>query len=103
MSREKSDQAFRLAVQHHQAGRLGDAETAYRRAISFRPNNADAMQLLGVVLSQTGRLDEGFDLIRRAIALAPKAAGYHGQSWICPGQQWPEGRGSCRVRASGFT
>jgi predicted O-linked N-acetylglucosamine transferase (SPINDLY family) len=36
------------------------------------------MQLLGVVLSQTGRLDEGFDLIRRAIALAPKAAGYHG-------------------------
>ena len=61
MSREKSDQAFRLGVQHHQAGRFAQAEASYRQAIGFRSNNADALQLLGVVLSQTGKPDEGMD------------------------------------------
>jgi predicted O-linked N-acetylglucosamine transferase (SPINDLY family) len=76
MSREKSDQAFRVGLGHHQAGRLAEAEAEYRKAIGFRSNNADALQLLGVVLSQTGRAAEGVELLRRAIGFVPNAAGY---------------------------
>jgi predicted O-linked N-acetylglucosamine transferase (SPINDLY family) len=64
-------QAFDLALQHHRAGRLNDADTLYRLILSYEPQNADAMHLLGVTSHQAGQNDVALDLIRRAIALKP--------------------------------
>ncbi|MGA2500518.1 MAG: tetratricopeptide repeat protein [Tepidisphaeraceae bacterium] len=65
------EQAFQIAVQHHQAGQLPQAEQLYRQILAQQPNHADALHLLGVIARQVGRSDIAVDLIRRAIALKP--------------------------------
>jgi predicted O-linked N-acetylglucosamine transferase (SPINDLY family) len=64
-------QTFDLAVQHHHAGRLQEAEQLYRQILAQRPEHADAMQNLGIIAHQVGRNDAAVDLIRRVIALSP--------------------------------
>jgi len=69
-------QVYDLAVQHHQAGRLAEAEGLYRQILSQQPNHADAVHLLGILAGRTGRAQEALELLRRAIALNPSAAPY---------------------------
>jgi len=64
-------QALTLAVQHHRAGRLGEAEQLYRQVLAQQPENADALHFLGVLAHQVGRNDLAVDLISKAIALNP--------------------------------
>ena len=64
-------QAFELALQHHQAGRLQRAEQMYRQILTQQPGHADAMHLLGFLGCQAGRREAGVKLIRQAIALRP--------------------------------
>ena len=66
---------FDGAVKDHQAGRLQQAEAAYRRVLAVRPEHVDSLHLLGVVRTQQGAFAEGIVLIGRAIALrkAPSA------------------------------
>jgi protein O-GlcNAc transferase len=64
-------QALDLAVQHHQAGRLREAETLYRQVLAQQPQHVGAMHLLGVIAHQAGRNDIAVDLIRRAILICP--------------------------------
>lgn len=71
------EQAIQLAVKHHQAGRLPEAETIYRRVLADQPLHADALHLLGVVAYQSGRPEEAIALARQAIASAPLAALFH--------------------------
>lgn len=68
--------SLQTAVDHHRAGRLQDAEAAYRSLLRTSPNHADALHLLGVVAHQGRRHDEALDLIGRALALNPSAAPY---------------------------
>ncbi len=63
-----------VAIAHHQAGRLKEADAAYRQVLAAMPKHFDAMHLLGVVALQTGRLDDAHALISDAIALNPKFA-----------------------------
>ena len=65
-------QAFDLALQHHRAGRLADAEALYRQILAAQPNHADAVHLLGLIAHQVGRHDTAVEWIRRAITLNPK-------------------------------
>ncbi len=60
--------ALRAAIQHHQAGRLGQAEALYRQVLQAQPQNPDALHLLGVVVMHTGPPENAVELIRRAIA-----------------------------------
>ena len=62
-------EAFAAGVRHHQAGRLADAESAYKRILAFAPDHPDALHLLGVAASQRGGHDVALSLIGRAIAL----------------------------------
>ena len=71
-------QAFILALQRHQTGRLGEAEQLYRQVLAGHPGHADALHFLGVLAHQTGHNDAATDLIRRAIAAAPALAEAHG-------------------------
>jgi len=64
-------QTFDLAVRHHQAGRLQEAEQLYRQILAQKPGHADAIHLLGVIAYQTGHNDDAVDLIRQAVALKP--------------------------------
>ncbi|MGD0767293.1 MAG: tetratricopeptide repeat protein [Tepidisphaeraceae bacterium] len=74
---EAGEPDLRLAIQHHQAGRLAEAERVYRQVLAQQPNHADALHLLGVLAAQGGRLDAAVELIRRAIRLQPEFAEAH--------------------------
>src|SRR5580765_7993831 len=71
------DQAMQLAMQHHTAGQLQQAEQIYRQVLQRVPNHADALHLLGVVAQQVGQSAAAIDLIRRAVAISPGLALYH--------------------------
>lgn len=72
-----TQQALDLAISHHQAGRLDQAQVLYRQILTSNPRDANVLHLLGVATSQAGRFDEGAELIRRAIAINPNFAGFH--------------------------
>jgi predicted O-linked N-acetylglucosamine transferase (SPINDLY family) len=68
------DQAFALALAHHRAGRLGEAERGYRAILLREAQHADSLNLLGVIALQTGNVEAAFELVQRAVALRPDAA-----------------------------
>jgi Flp pilus assembly protein TadD len=69
-----SAQSIQDALQHHRAGRLGEAEKLYRAVLASQPDHVDAMHLLGVLLGQTGRAQAGIELVGRACAIYPTFA-----------------------------
>jgi tetratricopeptide (TPR) repeat protein len=69
--------ALNLAIQHHQGGRLQEAEVLYRQVLQEHPNHPDALHLLGLVAHQVGRHVDAADLIGKAIVLNPTVAEYH--------------------------
>ena len=71
MTQERFESLFHEAVQLHQAGKLSEAETAYRTALSLRPGDSNLLQMLGVVVAQQKRIDEGVAFLRQAIAISP--------------------------------
>ncbi|MGA7107204.1 MAG: tetratricopeptide repeat protein [Terracidiphilus sp.] len=68
---------LRTALAHHRAGRLSEAEQAYREILAHAPHHADSLHLLGMVAFQSGMLDDAAELIRKAIAVHAKGAAYH--------------------------
>jgi len=77
MSNPATQPLLQRAADHHRAGRLAEAQAAYRQVLAAEPNHADALHLLGVILGQAGRHQEAAELIRRAIAVAPGNHAYH--------------------------
>ncbi|WP_268894137.1 tetratricopeptide repeat protein [Teichococcus coralli] len=64
---------LREAVARHQAGDLEGAAARYERLLAVRPDDANALNLLGLVFRQRGDLPRALGLIRRAVALQPAA------------------------------
>ena len=81
MSEEKqtltTQQAIDLALQHHNAGRLSQAETIYQQILQTDPNQSVALQLLGVIAHQMGKNDLAVALITKALILKPDYAEAH--------------------------
>ena len=48
------EQALRIAMDHHIAGRLAEAEGIYRQLHGIYPNDPNIWNLLGVLALQTG-------------------------------------------------
>jgi len=91
-------QAFHLALQHHQAGRLHEAEELYRQVLAHCPEHAEALHNLGVLAHQSGRYDVAIDLLRRCIAIKPNVAEAYtnlGNSLKDRGD-WDEAIAACR-------
>ena len=77
MAEDTTDRAMRLAVGHHRAGRLAEAERIFRQVLAKQPDHAGALHLLGVLAGQGGRLDAAVELIRRAVRFNPDYAVAH--------------------------
>ncbi len=65
------------ALQHHQAGRLSEAEAAYRGMLAVDPDNIDALHFLGVISHQRGEHERAAELISRALSRNPSNAPAH--------------------------
>jgi tetratricopeptide (TPR) repeat protein len=68
---------FAEALQHHQAGRLNEAERLYREVLAVASGHVDSLHLLGLVAYQTARLELAIEMIGQAISINPEAAPYH--------------------------
>lgn len=64
-------QLLEVATRAHQAGRLDEAEKAYREAASLAPDHPAVLHLYGLCRCQRGEVAEGVALIERAIERAP--------------------------------
>lgn len=78
-AREVGHTSDRLAaaVALHRAGRLDEAERAYRALLEESPDDADLLQRLGVVAAQVGRLQEAEALLADSLKHAPDNAEAH--------------------------
>ena len=70
-------QALELAVQHHTAGRLSEAETIYQQLLHSDPNQPVALNLLGVIAHQTEKNELAVDLITKSLIIRPDYAEAH--------------------------
>jgi len=59
------------AVALHRAGRLAEAEQAYKAILDVEPDNSDALHLLGLIAHQAGRHADAIALIGKALAINP--------------------------------
>jgi tetratricopeptide (TPR) repeat protein len=69
--------SFARAVEHHRAGRIGEAIQIYRDILAGDPHNPDALHLLGMAAYDSGQYREAAALIGCAIAANPQASYYH--------------------------
>jgi|APTNR8051073442_1049403.scaffolds.fasta_scaffold08663_2 tetratricopeptide (TPR) repeat protein len=65
------------AVRLHQRGRLAKAAALYKEVLRRRPDHADALHLLGLVVHQQGDHARAEPLIRRALAADSRPAAFH--------------------------
>jgi tetratricopeptide (TPR) repeat protein len=65
------DALVALAQREDNAGRLAEAEAAYRKILALRPDFCEAYNNLGKVLSDQGKLDEAATQFERALAINP--------------------------------
>jgi tetratricopeptide (TPR) repeat protein len=68
---------LRNALQHHQAGRLTEAERIYRQILAIDAHQPDSLHLLGMIAYEGGSHEAAVDMIRLAIAIDGKQAAYH--------------------------
>jgi tetratricopeptide (TPR) repeat protein len=66
-----SPDALAIALAHHQAGRLHEAEPLYMEILTADPNCAPAWHLLGLIRHQFGKQDAAIQHIERALQLMP--------------------------------
>jgi len=64
-------QSLDLAVQHHGAGRLAEAEGLYRQVLQADPDQPVALHLLGTIALQTNNSEAAVELISKALSIQP--------------------------------
>ena len=65
------------ALAHHQAGRLAEAEAAYRAVLEGDPDNPGVLHNLGVLTATAGDTEDAIALFDAAIERAPSYASAH--------------------------
>ncbi|MDR3404797.1 MAG: tetratricopeptide repeat protein [Chthoniobacter sp.] len=71
------DQAFQIAVGHHQKGQLAEAGALCRQILAAQPQHFDAMHLLGWIAVSERRYQEALPWFSKAMAQASAPASYH--------------------------
>ena len=70
-------EAITIALQHHQAGRLQEAEAIYRQILEIQPANHVALHHMGLIAHHVGKPQIAVDYMSRAIAIHPDEATCH--------------------------
>jgi protein O-GlcNAc transferase len=70
-------QAIQIAREHHQAGRLPQAEAIYQQILQVEPNHPDALHLLGLIARQGGKNGIAVGLMSKAIRINPSNPIYY--------------------------
>ena len=65
-----------LAIEHHQASRVAEAEQLYRQILASDANEPNALHGLAIILYQSGHGSEAIAMVRTAIRLRPHAVYY---------------------------
>lgn len=71
------NEAMYLAVQSLRAGDLEQAERIFKEILKIQPDNADALQLLGVIFYQNGSYNAAMEYMEKALLYAPANADVH--------------------------
>jgi tetratricopeptide (TPR) repeat protein len=71
-------EALIIGSQHHQAGRLAEAEAVYRQILAQIPNQPDSLYRLGLIAQQVGQTQAAMQLVAEAFKIDPAVAEYHG-------------------------
>ncbi|MEG3849228.1 tetratricopeptide repeat protein [Microcoleus sp. herbarium19] len=66
-----AEDALKIAWEHHQAGRLLEAENLYRQIVEVQPESANVLCLLGIAVRQQGKVAQAIEFYDRAIAQNP--------------------------------
>ncbi|MFO1295879.1 MAG: tetratricopeptide repeat protein [Rubrivivax sp.] len=74
--------SFDEAVRMLKAGRLPEAERAFRALAEKQPQLGGVYANLGLIHRKAGRLQESATALQRAVELSPKQASYHNQLGI---------------------
>lgn len=77
MSTEVKDR-ISIALRFHQAGRLDDAQALYTEILSEYPDNADTLNLLGLLNIQNNKFEEAILYLKKAVEINPCAYFYGG-------------------------
>ncbi|HEY4970392.1 MAG TPA: tetratricopeptide repeat protein [Steroidobacteraceae bacterium] len=67
MSAADTESGLGAAIREHRAGRIVEAERAYRALLAERPDDADAAHFLGMLRFQVGEIEEGLALMLRSV------------------------------------
>jgi len=81
------EQAMDLALTHHRAGRLREAELIYRQILTTQPQHSPALHLLGTLALQLGNINAAIDLLQQAIRIQPGFADFHANLGTALGNQ----------------
>jgi tetratricopeptide (TPR) repeat protein len=65
------DPELSAGARHHEAGRFREAEQLYRQVLHRDPNNAEALNLLGVLAAQAGHARDAKDMMAKAVVIDP--------------------------------
>ena len=76
-NRLPTQQAIGIALQHHQAGGLQQAEAVYRKILQADPDHPDALHFLGMLAHQLGQSETAVQLINHAIRSNPSNPVFH--------------------------
>lgn len=68
---------YRIAFDHHVAGRLEEAEKLYTAVLTADPGHVDSLHMIGQLAAQTDRAELGLQLIRQAIRLKGDVAAFY--------------------------
>src|SRR5581483_3929963 len=66
-----SDTTLQQAIAAHKAGRLEEADAAYREVLELAPNNPDALHFMGLLRFQSGDPAAAVQLIGRSLNADP--------------------------------
>ena len=71
MSTSSLARDYQTGLAHFVTGRRGEACSAFQSILRRRPEDPDALHMLGLIAQQEGRGEEAIGLLRRALAARP--------------------------------
>jgi tetratricopeptide (TPR) repeat protein len=103
MAAMEPESLLQTAVDHHRAGRFGEAAELYRRVLDAEPSQPDALHLLGLAMARLGDPDEALELIEKAVAVLPAHPGYRFSqgNLLIAAKRWPEARVALELAVAG--